>query len=296
MQEESSSQQVRKDGSGTLILVATPLGNRQDWSPRARATVLSADLLLCEDTRSPTRLFGENESLPPRISCFAHNEAQRIETLLEALRAGKKVVFMSEAGMPVVSDPGQLLVQAAWEHGFAVDCIPGPCAATTALCLSGFAATDSRFIGFLPRSGSDRTAALQKLEKEAGACVFYEAGNRVRDLLRDLQRELAAQPERRLFIGRELTKVHQELVRATLSELIDREFESRGEFTLVLEGYRGKEPPLDEAEIRRQAAAQVIETLLDPAMRPREKARTLAQLGGGDAREIYAALFGRDSQ
>lgn len=218
---------------GKLVLIGTPLGNREDLSERARRSLREADLLLCEDTRSPQRLLPDTE-LPERISCFVGNEHERVALLLERLAAGQTVAFVSEAGLPVWSDPGRLLVAAAIEAGYEVDVIPGPTAGTCALAVSGFVAEGARFLGFIPRTGKQRDELLASLVSETGATVIYEAGNRTPALLRDLSKHVG---ERRVLIARELSKLHQELIRGTATELAERIAEPlRGEVTVVIEG------------------------------------------------------------
>ena len=275
-------------GAGKLVLIGTPLGNRGDLSPRARAALLEADLLLCEDTRSPQRLLPD-ATLPERHSCFVANEHDRIALLLERLAAGQVVAFVSEAGLPVWSDPGRLLVAAAVEAGFGIDVIPGPTAGTCALAASGFLAEGARFLGFIPRAGAERTAVLDTLAESEGASILYEAGNRTPTLLRDLAKRC---PDRRVLIARELTKLHQEFIRGSASELAESQTKPlRGEVTVVLDGQ-----PKAEAEAAAeptQAAAQaVLELMLDASLKPRARAKALAKLTGHDPRELYTRLAG----
>jgi 16S rRNA (cytidine1402-2'-O)-methyltransferase len=270
--------------AGKLILVGTPLGNREDLSDRARRSLLEADLLLCEDTRSPQRLLPDVE-LPERISCFVGNEHERVALLLERLAAGHTVAFVSEAGLPVWSDPGRLLVAAAIEAGHEVDVIPGPTAGTCALAVSGFVAEGARFLGFIPRGGRERDQLLASLSDETGAAVIYEAGNRTPALLRDLTEHVGA---RRVLIARELTKLHQELIRGTAAELAERIREPlRGEVTVVIEG---AEPAVTQDNPAREAARAVLDAMLDPSLKPRARAKALAELTGLDARELYDRL------
>lgn len=279
-------------GRGRLVLVGTPLGNREDLSPRARRAILEADLLLCEDTRSPTRLLGDGVRLPPRVSCFVGNEHDRVAQLLAALHEGKTVAFVSEAGMPVWSDPGQRLVDAALTAGFAVDAVPGPVAATMALALSGFPAEGARFWGFLPRSGAPRVAALSTIADDAGPALVYEAGPRMKALLDDL----AAHPtlaSRRVVIARELTKLHQEIERDLPGVLLARARGGRrgdwpGEFTVVIEG-RGEASSVAEDPALERGRA-VLDVVLDAKLRPRERAKRLAALVERPASELYEVL------
>ncbi|MFV8751515.1 16S rRNA (cytidine(1402)-2'-O)-methyltransferase [Nannocystaceae bacterium ST9] len=272
---------------GKLVLIGTPLGNREDLSPRARRALGEADLLLCEDTRSPQRLLGGDERLPERISCFVGNEHERIAMLRDRLAAGQTVAFVSEAGLPVWSDPGRLLVAAAVEAGFEIDVIPGPTAATCALALSGFVAERARFYGFLPRAGAERDAVLAELADERGAALIYEAGNRVPALLRDLA---SGAGSRAIVIVREFSKLHQEVIRGRVDELAERIAEPlRGEVTLVLAGLEitGAEPVVDA---RSEGAKAALEVMLDASLKPRARAKALAELTGLDARELYERL------
>lgn len=275
--------------SGTLVLVGTPLGNRGDLSPRAREALLSADLLLCEDTRSPARLLGAETPLPPRRSCFVGNEHDRVTELLAALEEGKTVAFCSEAGMPGWSDPGQRLALAAAEAGFAVDVIPGPTAASMALTLSGFDAARSCFWGFIAREGKARNETLASIERHEGPSILYEAGNRTPALFRDLHQALSDADARQAIVGRELTKVHQEVLRGTVAQLRERLGEPlRGEVTVVLDA-----PAPKSAEEEHGQARAVLEVMLDPGLKPRPRARALAELTGLDARELYDRLRDR---
>ncbi|TPV93031.1 MAG: rRNA small subunit methyltransferase 1 [Myxococcales bacterium FL481] len=275
--------------AGTLVLVGTPLGNRADLSSRARDAILAADLLLCEDTRSPSRLLGAQVGLPPRVSCFAGNEASRVERLLAALGEGKCVVYLSEAGLPVWSDPGSRLVRAAVAAGYAVDVIPAATAASVALCLSGFDANGATFFGFLERSGRGRARALAQVSRNEGPSLLYEAGNRVPGLLRDLAQfeNLSTRP---MVVARELTKLHQEVRRGSVAELSEQLVEPlRGEVSIVVDGAGPAATGSEEVQV---AARRVLELMLDDSMRPRARARELAALTGLAANEIYERLSG----
>jgi len=270
---------------GRLVLVGTPLGNREDWTPRARRALLEADLLLCEDTRSVLRLFDGETGLPPRQSCFAANEQDRIPLLLDRLGRGQTVAYVSEAGMPVWSDPGRELVDAAVAAGYEIDVVPGPTAAATALCHSGFSARGARFAGFPPRDGGARRSFIAAIDEEVAASIVYESGGRTPALLRDLA-QVAEASTRRAIVARELTKAHQEVLRGTLTELAERITEGlRGEVTVVVEGRSAV--PLDPA---REAARATLEVLLATDLRPREKAKRLAQLTGLDTNSLYRRL------
>lgn len=286
MPYRSRSAMSDAEGSGVLVLVGTPLGNRGDLSPRAREAILGADLLLCEDTRSPVRLLGDQAELPRRVSCFVGNEHERVQTLLAALEEGKRVVFVSEAGLPVWSDPGQVLVAAAVGAGHEVDVVPGPTAATVALVASGFAATGATFFGFLPRSGAERGSLLERIAVCEGPSILYEAGNRVGTTLRDLAG--ACDSPRAVLVARELTKAHQEFIRGDLEQLVARLGDPlRGEVTIVIDGAPS---PVEGEDPAREAARATLELMLREDLRPRERAKALAELTGLDTREIYERL------
>jgi 16S rRNA (cytidine1402-2'-O)-methyltransferase len=271
--------------AGKLVLIGTPLGNREDLSARARRGLLEADLLLCEDTRSPQRLVPDHE-LPERISCFVGNEHERVALLLERLAAGQTVAFVSEAGLPVWSDPGRALVAGAVAGGFEVDVIPGPTAGTCALALSGFAAEGACFWGFIPRTGNSRDEVIEQIAAASGAAILYEAGNRTPALLRDLAATLG---DRQVLIARELTKLHQELLRGSVTELAERVTEPlRGEVTVVIEGR-----PIvndNDDDPTQQVARAVLDVMLDPSLKPRARAKALAALTGLDADTLYDRL------
>jgi len=274
------------DRKGRLLLVGTPLGNREDLSPRARRALEEADVLFCEDTRSVTRLLGPEVSLPPRHSCFAANEESRVPLLLRLLEEGSTVVLISEAGMPVWSDPGRIFVEAAVEGGFEVDVVPGPTAAATALCHSGFSARGAQFLGFPPRDGGPRREFLARVALAQGVSIVYESGNRTPDFLVDLVKEIEDAATRRVVVTRELTKLHQEVLRGTAAGLAETVREPlRGEVTLVIESCPTS--VLDQAQV---AARATLEILLGSDRKPREKAKELARLTGLDANVLYQRL------
>lgn len=274
---------------GTLVLVGTPVGNRGDLSPRATEAVLGADLLFCEDTRSPSRLWPDTP-LPPRRSCFVGNEHERTDLLLAALGEGKTVAYVSEAGMPAISDPGQRLVAAARDAGYDIDVIPGPTAAVTALCQSGFSSNKFMFVGFVPRSGADRSAAMQAVAEQSATVIMYEAGNRTAALLRDLAAACPDATTRKVCVARELTKLHQDVRVGALQAMAEANTAAlRGEVSVVLQG--------TDATVAKDAAHRsaqaVLDAMLDPDARPRDKAKRIAEATGLDARAIYERLSGR---
>ena len=227
---------------GVLSLVGTPIGNLDDASVRVLSTLRAADVLLCEDTRVTSKLLSRFDIRVPLQRCDQNVIASRVEGALERVRAGERVAFVSDAGMPGVSDPGQHLVDAALERGLPVEVVPGPSAVTCALVASGLPMEHFFFEGFLPRKAGARMRRLQELASVPGALVFYESPHRV---VATAQTIAEVMPRRRVALVRELTKLHEEVVRdvapALACELAARE-EIRGECVLVVEG-----PSKDEA-------------------------------------------------
>jgi 16S rRNA (cytidine1402-2'-O)-methyltransferase len=223
------------NAGGRVYVVATPIGNLEDLSPRARRVLAEeVALIACEDTRHTANLCQRFEIRTPRVSLHEHNEAARTRELLERLARGESIALVSDAGTPLVSDPGERLVRAAIGAGFAVVPIPGPSAVVAALVASGFAAQPFAFFGFLPRKGRERGARIAEIARFAGTALIYEAPARVAKTLADLHAALGA---RRVAICRELTKLHEEIVRGVLGELEVGEL--RGEVTLVIEAGDG---------------------------------------------------------
>ncbi len=271
---------------GTLYVVATPIGNLGDLSPRAADVLRSVRAVAAEDTRRTLQLFAHLRApAPAMIALPAFDERGRAGAVLARLAAGEDVALCTDAGTPGVSDPGQQLVQAAWEAGATVVPVPGPCAAVAALAASGLA-SDRFFVqGFLPRKGGGRAEALELLRRLPATIVLYEAGNRTGETLHELAALLGNRPA---AVARELTKLHEEIARGTLSTLAARFAEgARGEVTLVVAGAGGEEArpdlpqePLEEELRRRMAAGEA----------PSGIAREVAKARGLKRAEVYDAL------
>ena len=222
--------------AGTLYVVATPLGNLQDLTLRAADVLRRVEVVAAEDTRHTRPLLSHLGAAPQMLSFHAHSDERRIESLLEILHAGRSVALVSDAGTPAISDPGSELVAAARAAGIDVVPIPGPSAVATVLSAAGLPADRYLFLGFVPRKGSERTRLLARAAQEEWSVVFFEAPNRVVALLEDLAEVCG--DGRRVTIGRELTKLHEEIVAGTLADMAGyyTKSEPRGEFTVVLEG------------------------------------------------------------
>ena len=234
--------------SGALVLAGTPIGDSADASPALLAALVGADVIAAEDTRKFRQLCRRLGIAPQArlVSFFDGNEAARVEGLIEQVQDGRRVVVVSDAGMPAVSDPGYRLVAAAASAGLPVTAVPGPSAVLTALAVSGLPTDRFCFEGFLPRRGGERRSRLAALAAEQRTMVFFEAPHRLADFLADAVSALGA--ERRAVICRELTKTYEEILRGTLAHLRDwAGGEVRGEITVVIEGNASASGSLPEA-------------------------------------------------
>jgi len=219
---------------GKLIVVATPIGNLEDLSPRAVAALKSADLIACEDTRRTGRLMASIGDKRPLISLHEHNERQRLPRLLTQLTAGRVVAVVSDAGTPLLSDPGFLLVRESLKAGVTVEHVPGPSAVMTALLLSGLPPYPFTFLGFPPPKSAKRRRFFGRFADLDHTLVIFESPHRLLASLADLQDVFGDRP---IAIGRELTKLHEEVLRGLLSEVreeLSQRASLKGEFTLVV--------------------------------------------------------------
>jgi 16S rRNA (cytidine1402-2'-O)-methyltransferase len=278
------------DGTGTLYLVGTPIGNLGDISDRARETLGSVAVVACEDTRRTGRLlaaFGIRAA--KLISFFEGNERQRVAELVRALNGGSDVAVVSDAGMPGLSDPGYRLVAACVEQGIPVDVVPGPSAAVAALVVSGLPTDRFVFEGFLPRSGRARAARLAALVDEPRTIVLFESPRRLAGTLTDLHDALG---DRRAAMARELTKMHQEILRGSLSSVKEETAgrEMKGEVVVVVEGAGERDRPAGDTE----EAVRLAASFVTGGARKREAARRAAAETGVPARRIYEALVWSD--
>lgn len=264
-----------------LWIVATPIGNIADLSPRAKSVLENADLILAEDTRRAGKLFAEAGVKPPPMwSFFEHNEKERQAAVLEALAAGKTVALITDAGTPLVADPGFRLVRACRKEGFPVSAIPGPSAALAALSASGVAPIPFTFLGFMPRSRADREALFLAFAQLSTTLVFFERKNRLGETLAIARDILGA---RELVICRELTKIHEEFIRGNLVDGPELATGLLGEITVVIG------PPLSTAKSSPEEVLKLLEEALNTDTKPRDAARKVRDLvHGWSMGELYS--------
>ncbi len=219
--------------AGVLYVVATPIGNLEDISARALRILGEVDLIAAEDTRTTRKLLTRYELRVRMVSLFDANIRRRIPQLLKELDEGKQIALVSEAGTPVISDPGALLVRAAAEAGHTVTPIPGPTAIAALLSVAGMPADKFTFLGFLPRKAGQRRRLIESIAEQPWTTVFYESPHRIIATLEALRETLG---DRNIVIGREMTKLHEEIFRGTLTEAIEHFQKPRGEFTVAVAG------------------------------------------------------------
>lgn len=258
----------------TLFIVSTPIGNLGDLSPRAAETLRGADRILAEDTRRTRVLADHAGARAPLLSLHAHNEVERTGRVLEWLDAGETLALVSDAGTPLVSDPGARLVQAVTERGHTVVPIPGPSAVLAALVASGLPSDRFTFLGFPERKGAGRAALLERVATSEETVILFESPQRLVRLLKDLSE--ACGSDRRVAVARELTKLHEEFVRGTLGEAAAyyHQHPPRGEVSLVVGPAEG--PPDSDEDVEREAR-DVARRLLGEGMKPSGVARELAR-------------------
>jgi 16S rRNA (cytidine1402-2'-O)-methyltransferase len=272
---------TRVKSSGTLFVVATPIGNLEDLSPRARDTLCEVEIVAAEDTRRTRGLLSSIGAQPRVLAYHEHNEDARTAELIEKLRAGASIALVSDAGTPLINDPGWKLVAAAQDAGIEVRAIPGPSAVLAALAVSGLATDRYVFEGFLPRRAEQRAVHLRGLAHEPRTLVFFESVHRLADALSALEEELGA--GRRATIARELTKLHEDVYTGSLAELkreLGRSIPLLGEFVIVVAG-AAEDTPVEAEEIRR------VYALLSAELPPDKATALTASITGASRNAIY---------
>ncbi|MBY5925609.1 MULTISPECIES: 16S rRNA (cytidine(1402)-2'-O)-methyltransferase [unclassified Halomonas] len=270
--------------AGSLYVVATPIGNLEDLSPRAAAVLGRVALVAAEDTRHSARLMRHLGVAPAMVSVHDHNEASRVELLKRRLLEGDDVALISDAGTPLISDPGFVVVRELRQQGFSIVPIPGPCALITALSAAGLPTSSFTFHGFLPAKGSGRRARLETWRGDTGTQVCYESPHRIKDLLADLAALLG---DRQVVLGRELTKTFETFLDGTAAELLavieEDPNQARGEFVVMVAG-------ATEVASAGQAVEEdaLLRALLDEGVGVKQAAGVAARVLGGAKKTWYA--------
>jgi 16S rRNA (cytidine1402-2'-O)-methyltransferase len=275
---------------GRIVLIGTPIGNLGDLSPRARDALADADVIFCEDTRRTRKLLSAAGVPAPRlVALHEHNEASAADYAVSLAGDGSDVAVVTDAGMPGISDPGERVVGAALGAGVAVEVVPGPSAALAALVASGLPAGRFCFEGFLPRRGAERTARLHQLASEPRTTVLFEAPHRARRTLADLAE--ACGSERPVVVGRELTKVHEEVWRGTLGEAVARAEadQPRGEWVIVLAGAPAPPAPAAEDLLAGDLLADALRRHFAAGASRRQAVAAVAAEFGLPKRTVYEA-------
>ena len=271
--------------SKTLYVVGTPIGNLGDFSPRAAETLRCVDFIAAEDTRVTLKLLNHLGIKKPMVSYFEHNKAQRTSEICQRILQGESCAVVSDAGMPCISDPGEDLVRECANSGIKTVVVPGPSALISALCVSGLATGRFTFEGFISVNKKSRKEHLESLVNEKRTMIFYEAPHKLANTLKDLYSYFG---ERKLTIVREITKIHEEVIRTdtkTAAETID-ENPLKGEIVLVLEG--GKEE--EKAEMTLEDAVKLANSYIAEGLRASDAAKKAALISGLKKNEIYREL------
>ncbi|MGD0014778.1 MAG: 16S rRNA (cytidine(1402)-2'-O)-methyltransferase [Bryobacteraceae bacterium] len=267
--------------AGTLYLVATPIGNLEDITLRALGVLREADLIACEDTRQTRKLLDHYGIHKPTTSYHEHNEALRASELIEKLEAGSNIALVSDAGTPLVSDPGYRLVRKAIDRGIRVEPAPGPSAALAALAASGLPTDEFHFAGFLPSRPAERRKTLARLKDEGATLIFYEAPHRILATLADIEAVLGPRP---VVLARELTKIHEEFLRGSAAELGKARIPLKGEFT-VLVG-KAEQPQAEQ----RVPIPEAVEAYTRSGMSRMDAMKAVARERGISKRDVYREL------
>ena len=268
---------------GTLYLVATPIGNMGDLSPRAKEILASADLIAAEDTRVTGALLKKLDIEKKLVSYYEHNAAMRSSLLIRHLEDGDTVALVSDAGTPAISDPGEAIVEECIRRGIDVYPIPGPCAFVCALTVSGFSTARFSFIGFLPSKPNDRKKELEIIKHREETLIFYEAPHRLLKTLSDMKEVFGE--ERRVCVSREITKKFEEHIRGTLAEVLTH-FETnpvKGEFVIVAEGGTKEESGLNQLSLEEH-----LEFYLKKGISQKDAIKQIASDRNLPKREVYA--------
>lgn len=273
--------------SGTLFVVGTPIGNLGDISPRALETLANCDFIAAEDTRVTLKLLNRFEIKKPMVSYFEHNRFERGPIIVQRILNGENCAIVTDAGMPAISDPGEDLVRLCTEKGIKVESVPGPCAFSTALAISGMPSRRFTFEGFLPISKAERQEHISSLENETRTMIFYEAPHKLAATLFDLAEALG---DRETAIVRELTKIHEQVIKTTLCAAAKKysEEEIKGEIVLIIAGAKPKE----KEKMSFEQAVEYAKMLTQGGESKSDAAKAAAKESGFKKGDIYKSLIG----
>ncbi len=272
--------------SGTLFVVGTPIGNLGDFSPRAIETLENCDFIAAEDTRVTLKLLNRFEIKKPMVSYFEHNRFERGPAIAERILGGESCALVTDAGMPAISDPGEDLVKLCHEKGIKVESVPGPCAFTTALALSGMPSRRFTFEGFLPVEKGERREHIASLTDERRTMIFYEAPHKLSQTLADLAKALG---DRDIAIVREITKIHEEVIRTTLISAAEKYSNEslKGEIVLII----GGAPEREKEKMTLEQVAEYAKDLIKGGESKSDAAKLAAKEFGYKKGDIYKLLI-----
>lgn len=271
--------------TGKLYVVGTPIGNLEDFSPRARRILSEVDFIAAEDTRVTVKLLNHFEISKPMVAYFEHNKKERGNVVIDRILGGENCALVTDAGMPAISDPGEDLVRECFENGIEVESVPGPTAFATALAVSGMPSGRFCFEGFLSVNKPSRMKHLEEVKNERRTMIFYEAPHK---LLRTLTDMLEVFGDRKIAIVRELTKIHETIMHATFSEAVEyyKENEPRGEYVLIIEGAQE-----ESVNYTLDDALKLAKELVKSGFSTSAAAKEAAQTTGIKKSEIYKAML-----
>lgn len=270
--------------SGELFIVGTPIGNLGDLSPRAAETLESVDFIAAEDTRVTLKILNHLGLKKPMVSYYEHNKRERGEVICERILSGENCALVTDAGMPAISDPGEDLAALCHEKGIKINCVPGPVAFASALAISGMPSGRFTFEGFLSVSNKSRKEHLESIKDEKRTIIFYEAPHKLARTLKDLYDYLG---ERKIAIVRELTKIHEEVIRTDLKEASEKYADGhlKGEMVLIIEGKRE-----EENEFTLEKAVEIAKGFINEGMSVNEAAKAAAKETKLKKSDIYKEL------
>jgi len=280
-----------ESGKGQLYICATPIGNLGDMTFRAVETLKKVDLIAAEDTRNSIKVLNHFDIRTPMTSYHEHNKYEKAEELVEKMLQGMQIAIITDAGTPCISDPGEVLTARCIEEGIPVTSLPGPSAVITALTLSGFSTKHFYFQGFLPavKQKKQRRQALEELKAQTATLVLYEAPHHLKETLKTLAQELGE--DRKIALCREMTKLHEEVIRTTIGEAAA--LEPRGEYVLVIEGKDGRQQSGQEEgpEESGSSLEQQVECYMSRGIDKKEAMKLVAKDCGLSRRDVYNALL-----